>query len=286
MSKADMARICARVVKRPPHDTYNGFGKRAPSDQPPVLTPTELHAVRPAAVRPTGPRRGCRRRVRGRRRLRRPRRTGPTGPAGTRRRRTVTRPSRATGSRRTGPASSRGGPGTPQAYPAQPPYSGGQPHPGQPQPPHPGGPVRVRVGGAAGPAVTTARPAATGRAGRPETASRDSVDRVVRRGAGGAGGPRAAGRRGRGPRPRRPAAHPGAGRPRVRRAVRRALGDPSDVLQTTFDEGHEEMVLVKDIEMYSTWCIRVLLGSYSMGTPPSGGTSPGVSSGQRPRRRS
>ncbi len=28
--------------------------------------------------------------------------------------------------------------------------------------------------------------------------------------------------------------------------------DPSDVLQTTFDEGHEEMVLVKDIEMYST----------------------------------
>jgi len=28
--------------------------------------------------------------------------------------------------------------------------------------------------------------------------------------------------------------------------------DPSEVLQTTFDEGHEEMVLVKDIEMYST----------------------------------
>jgi GTP cyclohydrolase I len=28
--------------------------------------------------------------------------------------------------------------------------------------------------------------------------------------------------------------------------------DPSDVLETTFDEGHEEMVLVKDIEMYST----------------------------------
>ena len=28
--------------------------------------------------------------------------------------------------------------------------------------------------------------------------------------------------------------------------------DPSGVLQTTFDEGHEEMVLVKDIEMYST----------------------------------
>ena len=28
--------------------------------------------------------------------------------------------------------------------------------------------------------------------------------------------------------------------------------DPSDVLQTTFDEDHDEMVLVKDIEMYST----------------------------------
>jgi GTP cyclohydrolase I len=28
--------------------------------------------------------------------------------------------------------------------------------------------------------------------------------------------------------------------------------DPSEVLQTTFDANHEEMVLVKDIEMYST----------------------------------
>jgi GTP cyclohydrolase I len=27
--------------------------------------------------------------------------------------------------------------------------------------------------------------------------------------------------------------------------------DPGDVLETTFDEGHEEIVLVKDIEMYS-----------------------------------
>jgi GTP cyclohydrolase IA len=27
--------------------------------------------------------------------------------------------------------------------------------------------------------------------------------------------------------------------------------DPGDVLETTFDEGHEEMVLVKDIELYS-----------------------------------
>ncbi len=28
--------------------------------------------------------------------------------------------------------------------------------------------------------------------------------------------------------------------------------DPADVLETTFDAGHEEIVLVKDIEMYST----------------------------------
>src|SRR3954453_22404291 len=28
--------------------------------------------------------------------------------------------------------------------------------------------------------------------------------------------------------------------------------DPADVLETTFDEGHEEIVLVRDIEMYST----------------------------------
>jgi cell division protease FtsH len=36
-----MARICAPVVKRPSLAPYNGFGKRTPSDQPPVLTPSE-----------------------------------------------------------------------------------------------------------------------------------------------------------------------------------------------------------------------------------------------------
>jgi cell division protease FtsH len=41
LSRDDMARICAGVVKRPNLAPYNGFGKRAPSDQPPVLTPTE-----------------------------------------------------------------------------------------------------------------------------------------------------------------------------------------------------------------------------------------------------
>jgi cell division protease FtsH len=41
LSTADMARICSRVVKRPPLAPFNGFGKRTPSNQPPVLTPAE-----------------------------------------------------------------------------------------------------------------------------------------------------------------------------------------------------------------------------------------------------
>ncbi|HYT09937.1 MAG TPA: cell division protein FtsH, partial [Mycobacteriales bacterium] len=45
LGKDDLARIFAPVDKRPPHNTYAGFGKRAPSDKPPVMTPAELHAV-------------------------------------------------------------------------------------------------------------------------------------------------------------------------------------------------------------------------------------------------
>ena len=41
LSKEDMARICVPVTKRPSLAPYNGFGKRTPSDQPPVLTPAE-----------------------------------------------------------------------------------------------------------------------------------------------------------------------------------------------------------------------------------------------------
>jgi cell division protease FtsH len=41
ISTADMARICERVVKRPPLAPFNGFGKRTPSTQPPVQTPSE-----------------------------------------------------------------------------------------------------------------------------------------------------------------------------------------------------------------------------------------------------
>jgi cell division protease FtsH len=40
-----MARICAPVTKRPSLAPYNGFGKRTPSDQPPVQTPAEQAAL-------------------------------------------------------------------------------------------------------------------------------------------------------------------------------------------------------------------------------------------------
>src|SRR2546430_16293438 len=49
ISQTDMARICARVVKRPPMAPYNGFGKRQPSDQPPVLTPAEKERLKAQA---------------------------------------------------------------------------------------------------------------------------------------------------------------------------------------------------------------------------------------------
>jgi cell division protease FtsH len=49
ISQTDMARLCARVVKRPPMAPYNGFGKRQPSDQPPVLTPSEKDALKAQA---------------------------------------------------------------------------------------------------------------------------------------------------------------------------------------------------------------------------------------------
>ncbi|MGI5212947.1 ATP-dependent zinc metalloprotease FtsH [Plantactinospora sp. CA-290183] len=49
LSTADMARICARVVKRPPMAPYNGFGKRQPSTEPPVLTPAEKESLKAQA---------------------------------------------------------------------------------------------------------------------------------------------------------------------------------------------------------------------------------------------
>jgi cell division protease FtsH len=51
LSKDDLARVFAPVAKRPPHNTYSGFGKRTPSDKPPVLTASELAAVSSGAAR-------------------------------------------------------------------------------------------------------------------------------------------------------------------------------------------------------------------------------------------
>jgi cell division protease FtsH len=45
LSREDMDRICAGVVKRPSMAPYNGFGKRTPSERPPVLTPAEAAAL-------------------------------------------------------------------------------------------------------------------------------------------------------------------------------------------------------------------------------------------------
>ena len=45
LGKDELARIFQPVAKRPPHNTYEGFGKRAPSDKPPVMTPSELQEV-------------------------------------------------------------------------------------------------------------------------------------------------------------------------------------------------------------------------------------------------
>jgi len=49
ISQADLARLCARVPKRRPMAPYNGFGKRQPSDRPPVLTPAEREALKAQA---------------------------------------------------------------------------------------------------------------------------------------------------------------------------------------------------------------------------------------------
>jgi cell division protease FtsH len=46
ISTSDMARIAGRVVKRPPLAPYNGFGKRQPSTEPPVLTPAERESLK------------------------------------------------------------------------------------------------------------------------------------------------------------------------------------------------------------------------------------------------
>jgi cell division protease FtsH len=42
LAKDDLERILAPVRKRPPHNTFTGFGKRTPSDRPPVEIPPSL----------------------------------------------------------------------------------------------------------------------------------------------------------------------------------------------------------------------------------------------------
>ncbi|WP_189332281.1 ATP-dependent zinc metalloprotease FtsH [Actinoplanes ianthinogenes] len=49
ITREDMDRICARVQKRPPMSPFNGFGKRLPSEAPPVLTPAERDKLKAQA---------------------------------------------------------------------------------------------------------------------------------------------------------------------------------------------------------------------------------------------
>jgi cell division protease FtsH len=47
LAKDDLERILAPVRKRPPHNTFAAFGKRTPSDRPPVDIPTSLRKPSP-----------------------------------------------------------------------------------------------------------------------------------------------------------------------------------------------------------------------------------------------
>jgi cell division protease FtsH len=42
VSRSEVLEIFATVVKRPMRGSYTGFGKRLPSDRPPILSPKEL----------------------------------------------------------------------------------------------------------------------------------------------------------------------------------------------------------------------------------------------------
>jgi cell division protease FtsH len=44
LNKEDLERILAPVRKRPPHNTFTGFGKRTPSDKPPIEIPVNARA--------------------------------------------------------------------------------------------------------------------------------------------------------------------------------------------------------------------------------------------------
>jgi cell division protease FtsH len=44
LAKDDLERILAPVRKRPPHNTFGGFGKRTPSDRPPIEIPPSVRS--------------------------------------------------------------------------------------------------------------------------------------------------------------------------------------------------------------------------------------------------
>jgi cell division protease FtsH len=47
LTKVDLERILAPVHKRPPHNTFSAFGKRTPSDRPPIEIPPSLRKPTP-----------------------------------------------------------------------------------------------------------------------------------------------------------------------------------------------------------------------------------------------
>ena len=54
LNKDDLERILAPVRKRPPHNTFAAFGKRTPSDRPPIEIPTSLRKATPNGVNGNG----------------------------------------------------------------------------------------------------------------------------------------------------------------------------------------------------------------------------------------
>ena len=54
LAKDDLERILAPVRKRPPHNSFGGFGKRTPSDRPPIEIPTSLRKAVTGVGAPNG----------------------------------------------------------------------------------------------------------------------------------------------------------------------------------------------------------------------------------------
>jgi cell division protease FtsH len=53
LTKPELERILTNVRKRPPHNAFSGFGKRTPSDKPPVEIPLSLRKA-PAPAQSNG----------------------------------------------------------------------------------------------------------------------------------------------------------------------------------------------------------------------------------------